>query len=44
MEVITLNETLKEVKQITCGAKLQSLPNLIRKKNDEKLKRQLKRA
>jgi hypothetical protein len=37
MEAKTLKVTLKETKQHTCGVELQGLPNLTRKKNDEKL-------
>jgi hypothetical protein len=44
MEVKTLKATLKETKKRTCKTKPQGLPNLIRKKNDWKLKRQLKQA
>jgi hypothetical protein len=40
--VKTLNATLKETKQHTYKAKPKGLPNLIRKKNDEKLEKQLK--
>jgi len=39
-----LKATLKETKQCTCGVELQGLPNLIRKKNDEKPKKQFKHA
>jgi hypothetical protein len=41
MEAKTLKATLKETKQHTCEIKLQSLPNLTRKK---KAKIQLKEA
>jgi hypothetical protein len=34
IEVKTLKATLKKSKQHTCEAKLQGLPNLIRKKNE----------
>jgi hypothetical protein len=44
MEAKTLKATSKKTKQHTCGAELQGLPNLIRKKNDEKSKRQLKQV
>jgi hypothetical protein len=37
MEVKTLKTTPKETKQHIYGAKPQGLPNLIRKRNDEKL-------
>jgi hypothetical protein len=30
-----LKATSKEIKQHTCGVELQSLPNIISKKNDE---------
>jgi hypothetical protein len=42
MEARTLKATLKQIKQHTCKVELQGLPNLIGKKNDEKLERQLK--
>jgi ribosomal protein L34E len=41
MEARTLKRTPKETKHHSCGAKLQGLPNLIRKKN---VKRQLKQT
>ncbi len=44
MEVKTLKTTLKETKQQTCEAKPYGLPNLTRKTNDEKPKKQLKQA
>jgi hypothetical protein len=44
MEVKNLKATLKEIKQHTCGVELQGLPNPIKKKNDEKLEKQLKHA
>ncbi len=44
MEARTLKATLKETKQHTCGVESQGLPNLIRKKNEEKPERQLKKA
>ncbi len=34
----------KETKQHTCEVELQGLPNLTKKKNDEKPKRHLKQA
>jgi hypothetical protein len=44
MLIRTLKATLKEAKQHTYRVKPQGLPNLTKKKNDEKLKRQLKQA
>jgi hypothetical protein len=44
MEAKTLKATLKETKQHTCKTKLQSLPNLTRRKNEKKSKIQLKQA
>ncbi len=41
MEMKTPKVTLKETKQHTCGAKSQGLPNLTKKRNDEKLDIQL---
>jgi hypothetical protein len=40
----TLKATLKEAKQHTYRVELQGLPNLTKKKTDEKLKKQLKQA
>ncbi len=37
-------KTLKEIKQHTYKVKPQGLPNLTKKKNDEKFERQLKYA
>jgi hypothetical protein len=42
MEVRTLKATPKETRQHTCNVKPQGLPNLTGKKNDGKLKKQLK--
>jgi hypothetical protein len=39
MEAKTLKATSRETIQHTCGVELQSLPNLIKKKNDEKLEK-----
>ncbi len=44
MEVKTLKTTLKETKQQTCEDKHYGLPNLTKKTNDEKPKKQLKQA
>jgi hypothetical protein len=37
-----LNVTPKETKQHTCGVEPQGLPNLTKKKNDEKLEKNMK--
>jgi hypothetical protein len=42
MEVKTFMASPKETKQHTQGIEPQGLPNLTKKKNDEKTKRQLK--
>jgi hypothetical protein len=42
MEARTLKATSKETKQHSYRVRLPGLPNLTGKKNDEKLKRQLK--
>jgi hypothetical protein len=44
MEMKTLKATPKETKQHTYGSELQGLRNLTGKKNDEKLKTQLKQT
>jgi hypothetical protein len=44
MEAKTLKTTPKETKQHIYKAKPQGLPNIIKKRNDEKLKIQLKHA
>jgi hypothetical protein len=44
MEERTLKVTLKDTKQHICGVEPQGLPNLTRKENDEKPKKQLKHA
>jgi hypothetical protein len=44
MEVRTLKATPKKTKQHICRVEPQGLPNLTRKKNDGKPKKQLKQA
>jgi hypothetical protein len=44
MKIKNLKATLKEIKQHTCETEPQGLPNLIKKKNNEKLEKQLKHA